>query len=87
MTVTTVSAREFARDLAGAKRSAESGPVFITDRGRPVYALLRIDDYYQLAGGGQEQSLADLMAGMPGTEGIEFEPARVSVELKLPEFD
>jgi len=87
MNMTTVSAREFARDLASAKRSAELGPVFITDRGKPVYALLKIDDYYELAGGHQEKSLAELMASMPGTEGIDYEPARVTVELKLPEFD
>ena len=87
MTVTTVSAREFARDFAGAKRQAEQGPVFITDRGKPVYALMKIDDYYQLTGGGQEKSLAELMASLPSTEGIEFEPARVSVEFTLPDYD
>ena len=32
MSVTTVSARDFARDLARAKRAAESGPVIVTAR-------------------------------------------------------
>ena len=44
--ITTIPARQFARDLAGAKRAADTGPVLITDRGRPAYALLRVDDYY-----------------------------------------
>ncbi len=45
-----MSAREFARDLASAKKAAKSGPVIVTDRGRPAYALLKIEDYYKLTG-------------------------------------
>ena len=29
------------------------GPVLITDRGHPAYALLRIDDFYELGGNRQ----------------------------------
>jgi len=47
MTLSTYSSREFTRDVSAAKRAAEKGPVFITDRGRPAYALLRIEDYYR----------------------------------------
>ena len=43
MTITTVSSRDFARDLATAKKAAGTGPVFVTDRGRPAYALLKIE--------------------------------------------
>ena len=50
MGMRTISSREFTRDIAGAKRAADQGPVFITDRGEPSYALLKIDDYYRLAG-------------------------------------
>jgi hypothetical protein len=32
MSITTVSAREFARDLAHAKRATTRGPVFVTSR-------------------------------------------------------
>ena len=46
MALTTVSARDFARDFASAKKAANSGPVIVTDRGRPTYALLKIEDYY-----------------------------------------
>lgn len=35
MTITTVSARDFTRGLANAKKAASGGPVFVTDRGRP----------------------------------------------------
>jgi PHD/YefM family antitoxin component YafN of YafNO toxin-antitoxin module len=69
----TYSSRDFTRDVSAAKRAAEKGPVFITDRGRPAYALLRIDDYYKLQGQPTE-SLLDMMNAIPGGDGIEFEP-------------
>ena len=74
--VATFSSREFAHDLARVKRAAHEGPVFITDRGRPTYALMVIDDFQRLAGGGQTgQSLLEVMDGLPSTAGIDFEPA------------
>jgi hypothetical protein len=53
MALTTVSARDFARDFASAKKAANSGPVIVTDRGRPTYALLKIEDYYKLTASGR----------------------------------
>lgn len=47
---TTISSREFNQDAAGAKRAAQAGPVFITDRGRPAHVLLSIEDYRRLSG-------------------------------------
>jgi prevent-host-death family protein len=44
-TPTTFTSREFNQDTARAKRAAEQGPVFITDRGRPAFVLMSIDDY------------------------------------------
>lgn len=76
MTITTVSARDFARDLATAKKATRSGPVFITDRGKPALALLQIEDYYRLAGLGP-QSLLDAMDAIACPPGIHFEPQRV----------
>ena len=74
--VATFSSREFAHDLARVKRAALEGPVFITDRGRPTYALMLIDDFHRLATGGQtSQSLLDVMDGLPSTADIDFEPA------------
>lgn len=37
---TTLSSREFNQDTSGAKKAANEGPVFITDRGRPAHVLL-----------------------------------------------
>lgn len=73
MTLTTVSAREFARDLAAAKKAASNGPVIVTDRGRPTYALLRIEDYYALSGA-QSKSLLAVMDAIPGGD-FDFEPS------------
>lgn len=75
--ITTIPARQFARDLAGAKRAADRGPVLITDRGHPAYALLRIDDFYQLGGHARPaRSLLELMDGLPDTADMDFEPPR-----------
>jgi hypothetical protein len=81
MSVHTFSSRDFTRDVGAAKRAAAKGPVFITDRGRPAFALLKIEDYYQLAGQ-QEVSLLDVMDAIPGGSGIEFEPARSHVKFR-----
>ena len=72
MPVTTLSSRAFNQDTSGAKKAADKGPVFITDRGRPAHVLLSIKDYEKLVGGGP--SIADLLA-MRGAEDIEFDPA------------
>lgn len=57
---TTISSREFNQDAAGAKRAAQAGPVFITDRGRPAHVLLSIEDYRRLSG--EQRSIVDLLA-------------------------
>jgi hypothetical protein len=49
--MTIMTSREFNQDVGRAKRSAETGPVVITDRGRPAYVLLRHDAYTGLLGG------------------------------------
>lgn len=41
-----------------------------------AYALLKIEDHYQLAGQ-QESSLLDLMDNIPGGKGIDFEAPRL----------
>ncbi len=40
MLITTLSSRQFNQDTSGAKKAANRGPVFITDRGRPAHVLL-----------------------------------------------
>ena len=75
MAATTVSSREFAHDLASAKRATQSGPVFVTDRGKPAYAFLKIEDYYALSGRKQKM-LLDVMDALPCGD-FEFEPPRL----------
>jgi prevent-host-death family protein len=86
MPIQTVSSRDFTRDIAAAKRAAVDGPVLITDRGQPAFALLSIKDYYRLTGK-QELSLLQVMDGLPGAEGIEFEAPRATIELKPVDAD
>ena len=75
MSITTVSSREFARDLAQATRATTTGPVFVTDRGKPTFALLKIEDYYKLAGD-KPRTLLDIMESLPGGE-FEFDPPKL----------
>jgi prevent-host-death family protein len=81
MSLFTYSSREFTRDVSAAKRAAEKGPVFITDRGRPAYALLRIEDYYKLQGQPTE-SLMEVMNAIPGGEGIDFEAPNLQSQIQ-----
>lgn len=85
MSIHTVASRDFARDTSHAKRLAADGPVFITDRGRPAFAPLRIEDYYGLSGR-RERSLLEIMDAVPGDD-FEFEPPRMTGTPSLVEFN
>ena len=71
MAIRYLSSREFNQDTARAKREAESGPVFITDRGEPSHVLLSIGEYRRLTTGSRN-NLADLL-WLPGVDEIELE--------------
>ena len=86
MTVHTFSSRDFTRDVSAAKRAAADGPVFITDRGRPAFALLKINDYYRITGHA-DATLLSVMDGIPGGDGIEFDPPRLDLNVGIAEFD
>ena len=86
MSIHTFSSRDFTRDVSAAKRAAVDGPVFITDRGRPAFALLKIDDYYRMAGQ-SKPSLLDIMDSIPGGEAIDFDPPRLKLQIKGASFD
>lgn len=45
----TMTARQFNQDLASAKRDAANEPVFITDRGEPMFVLMSIEQYDELS--------------------------------------
>ena len=83
MSITTFSSREFNQQASEAKRAANSGPVFITDRGRPAHVLLSFEDYQRLTK--QRRNIADALA-MPGIADIEFEPPRVTIEPRPADF-
>lgn len=78
MSITTVTSRELNHDIAGAKRAAKSGPVFITDRGKPAHVLLSIEDYRRLAG--KHRSLAEALS-MTGLSDIDLKPPRLHMEV------
>lgn len=75
---TQMSSREFNQDTSRAKKAAEKGPVYITDRGRPAHVLLTFAAYEELLGSG----VLDRLAEPAGIEDVEFtvptsdEPAR-----------
>ncbi len=81
MTIHTYSSRDFTRDVGAAKRAAAKGPVFITDRGRPAFALLAIDDYHRLAGK-RDVSLLQAMQAIDGGSGIDFDPPPLQIKRK-----
>lgn len=66
---TQISSREFNQDTSGAKRAAERGPVYITDRGRPAHVLLTFDAYEHLLG---PHRVVDLLAEPAGVADIDF---------------
>ncbi|MFA6015377.1 MAG: type II toxin-antitoxin system Phd/YefM family antitoxin [Gallionellaceae bacterium] len=69
--ITTLSSREFNQRASDAKRAANEGPVFITDRGKPAHVLLSMDDYRKLTGA--QQKIADLLASPSAEELVEFD--------------
>jgi prevent-host-death family protein len=73
MTVKAVSSREFQQNANQAQKAAVDGPVFITNRGRPVHVLLSYEDYQKLTGG--RRNIVDALA-MPELGDIEFETPR-----------
>lgn len=76
MTISTFTSREFNQETSEAKRAANNGPVFITDRGKPAHVLLSFADYQRLAR--QRRNIADALA-MPDSTDIVFEPPRVNI--------
>lgn len=72
--MTTFSSRDFNQETSKAKRAADLGPVFITDRGEPSHVLLSIDEYRRLTGA--QPKIADLLA-MPEDAQIDFDAPRL----------
>jgi prevent-host-death family protein len=83
MAHTTLTSREFNQAASEAKRAANNGPVFITDRGKPAHVLLSFADYQKLTG--QRRNIAEMLS-MPNATDIEFTPERVNMQIKPAEF-
>jgi prevent-host-death family protein len=85
MAQTTLSSREFNQDTSRAKKAAEKGPVFITDRGRPAHVLMTIEEYQRLAGG--QLSLSEALA-QPGADAdFHFDPPKANIKLRPADLD
>ncbi|MGP5249497.1 type II toxin-antitoxin system Phd/YefM family antitoxin [Corynebacterium variabile] len=80
-----MSSRAFNQDVSSAKRSADAEPLVITDRGRPAYVLMTIDDYRDLTGD-NEDLLDRLSMNDADADEIDFDPVPVSFGLKVPEL-
>ena len=78
MGITVMTSRVFNQQVSKAKRDAEKGPVFITDRGRPAHVLLSIEDYQRIAE--KRASIVESLA-MPEATGVEFEAPRMADKL------
>lgn len=86
MGATTFSSREFNQDASRAKKAAEKGPVFITDRGRPAHVLLSIEEYRRLTASGR--SLLDAIADDSEGGDFDFDPPRLEGPISRPvDFD
>jgi prevent-host-death family protein len=83
MAITTLSSREFNQSASEAKKLADTGPVFITDRGRPAHVLLSIADYRRLTGG--PGNIAEMLA-MDGAENVVFEAPRATDIARAADF-
>ena len=70
-----ISSRQFNQDSSGAKKAANDGPVFITERGKTSHVLMTIEDYQALKG--DDQSIVDLLSMDQDIDG-EFDVPKVS---------
>lgn len=85
--MSVMSSREFNQDTGKAKKLTETGPVIITDRGKPRHVLLAYDDYVKLAN--QGKSIAELLS-MGSEDDIDFDPPKLEDDewgFKPVEFD
>ncbi len=84
MSITTLSSRQFNQDASKAKKAAMTGPVVITDRGRPAHVLLSFEAYKKLTG--DQSKIADLLS-MDGIDAIELAIPQWPETPRAAEFD
>ena len=81
MSITTITSREFNQDTSKAKRIAEEGPVFITDRGKPAHVLLTVEEYERITS--QGATIVDLLSPSDAAD-LEFEAPKLEKPLYRP---
>ncbi len=79
-----MTSREFNQEVGRAKREAQQGPVFITNRGKPTHVFLSIENYRRLTG--KRRTLDEALA-MPGVADIGFDPPRPRGVPRIPDLD
>jgi prevent-host-death family protein len=85
MPITTFSSREFNQAASRAKKAAKKGPVFITDRGRPSFVLLNIDEYNQIASKGKD--IVELLRMPEGTPEFDYDFPRLEFHPRPVDFE
>jgi prevent-host-death family protein len=78
----TFSSREFNQNVSIIKKESANGPVFITDRGKPSYVLMSIEEYNRLLG--EQQNIVSLLSMSEAAE-IDFDIPKKSMDLYKPE--
>ncbi|UZD62236.1 type II toxin-antitoxin system prevent-host-death family antitoxin [Brevibacterium sp. JSBI002] len=81
--MTTMSSREFNRDVSAAKRAARHGPVTITEHGRRTHVLLTADEYDQLSG--RSDLVGDALVIHDDDSDLDL-PHRSQPSLRVPEL-
>jgi len=81
MSITTFSSSVFNQDVSKAKRAAQNGPVFITERGNPSHVLLAFSEYKKITN--KNKNIVEVISM---SEEIDFELAKVNITIKPIEF-
>ncbi len=86
MAITTLSSREFNQRIGYAKKAAQHGPVFVTDRGEQTHVLLNVEEYRKITHKGR--TLSEMLY-CPALAEVDddFEFPRLDGPFKPAEFD
>ena len=81
----SMSSREFNQRSGVAKKAARTGPVYITDRGRPSHVLLSYEHHRELIEG--KPHFAGILCRTPGIGDIDVEFPRLDGMAQPAAFD
>ena len=80
---TSTTSKDFNQNPSAIKKSADKGPVIITERGKPAYVMIRYGDFCTLTQG--HKSVLDSLY-MIGAEDIDFDPVRDTTTAREVDF-